>query len=432
MEKKTNIKKYLIITCGIFLIYILIFSLYNWITYLSETRNYVFVTKWGSRGKEDGQFGGLSPTYFQITDEAIEKLKNKLNSKKLKILESLRHTEYHGEKLKDILLNVDFEIYEIDIIFKESALYKPSDIYLNGPNKIAVDKMGNIYVGDYYNHRIQKFDSNGNFITKWSPKDEDGRFRGLDGMTADLEGNIYILMNEQVQKFDSDGNLITKWGSKGKEDGQFIVAIGIATDPEGYIYVLDLSGYIQVFNERGHFIRKWPLYKELCRGKDTNSHKGFANNIAIDKNGNVFVTIFEKEYLRAGFPFGNGKNELLEIPFTNRHFRYNLFGPGVIKYSLSGKYLAKWGKSGDFESTSGISTDLKGNVFVLDGRDNSVKKINSKGWFITEFGGEYGFISSKDGEFSHPTDIAVDSEGNVYVVDSGNQRIQKFAPNPNF
>lgn len=54
--------------------------------------------------------------------------------------------------------------------------------------------------------------------------------------------------NNRVQKFDSDGNFITKWGSEGSGEGQFNRPLGISVDSEGNVYVVDTGNYrIQVF-----------------------------------------------------------------------------------------------------------------------------------------------------------------------------------------
>jgi DNA-binding beta-propeller fold protein YncE len=70
-------------------------------------------------------------------------------------------------------------------------------------------------------------------------------------MAVDSSGNVYVGdfgENNRVQKFDSNGNFITKWGSSGSNDGQFLDPLGIAVDSTGNVYVVD-SGHsrIQVF-----------------------------------------------------------------------------------------------------------------------------------------------------------------------------------------
>ncbi len=72
---------------------------------------------------------------------------------------------------------------------------------------------------DQGNNRIQKFDSNGKFITKWgSLGNGNGQFNGTGGIATDAStGNVYVgdSDNNRVEKFDSNGKFITKWGSLG-------------------------------------------------------------------------------------------------------------------------------------------------------------------------------------------------------------------------
>jgi YD repeat-containing protein len=116
----------------------------------------------------------------------------------------------------------------------------------DGPHGVAVDSSEYVYVAEIYNTRIQKFDSNGAFITKWgSSGTGNGQFYGLEaegphGVAADLSGNVYVAdtSNHRIQKFDSNGTFITKWGSYGYEvDGQFYYPRGIAVDSSGNVYV---------------------------------------------------------------------------------------------------------------------------------------------------------------------------------------------------
>ena len=73
---------------------------------------------------------------------------------------------------------------------------------------------------------MQKFDSEGNFITKWgTPGSGDGQFTRPGDIAVDSEGNTYVTDqgNNRVQKFDSEGNFITKWGSKEAVKGNLLI-----------------------------------------------------------------------------------------------------------------------------------------------------------------------------------------------------------------
>jgi tripartite motif-containing protein 71 len=122
----------------------------------------------------------------------------------------------------------------------------------NGPEGIAVDSLGNVYVTDYVNDLVQKFDSNGAFITKWgSSGSGDGQFNGPEGIATDSSGNVYVtdFNNHRIQKFDSNGAFITKWGSWGLGEGKFNGPNYIAVDSLGNVYVTDYNNNrIQVFS----------------------------------------------------------------------------------------------------------------------------------------------------------------------------------------
>ncbi len=69
---------------------------------------------------------------------------------------------------------------------------------------VAVDKANNVFVVDRGNDRVQKFDSNGNFITKWeSTGSGDGQFESPIGITVDSKGIVYVVDggNSRVQYF---------------------------------------------------------------------------------------------------------------------------------------------------------------------------------------------------------------------------------------
>src|SRR5213592_803022 len=86
---------------------------------------------------------------------------------------------------------------------------------LRSPWGVATDGSGNVYVADSGNHRIQKFDANGTFLTAWgSPGSGDGQFRGPEGVATDASGHVYVTdyYGGRIQKFDANGTFLTAWG----------------------------------------------------------------------------------------------------------------------------------------------------------------------------------------------------------------------------
>ena len=75
-----------------------------------------------------------------------------------------------------------------------------------------------VYVADSDNNRIQKFDSDGKFITKWGPEVAGAGDEQFSPMyiAVDSSGNVYISDDaNRIWKLDSNGTFITKWGSNG-------------------------------------------------------------------------------------------------------------------------------------------------------------------------------------------------------------------------
>jgi streptogramin lyase len=152
------------------------------------------------------------------------------------------------------------------------------------PEGIAIDSSGNVYVADR-NNRIQKFDSNGEFITKWGSSGNDtGQFDLPSKIAIDSIDNIYVsdIGNKRIQKFDSNGNYLGIWGSKDIKDGQFYYG-RINIDYSDNVYLTIGDGWIQKFDKNGNFITKWGGYGNGTGQFDKPS------DIAVDSYDNVYV-----------------------------------------------------------------------------------------------------------------------------------------------
>jgi DNA-binding beta-propeller fold protein YncE len=118
------------------------------------------------------------------------------------------------------------------------------------PSGVACDKAhGWIYVADSGNHRIQKFDTAGNYLLEWSRPGavEDSWFRGI---CVDPEGRVFVTetRDNAVHVFDSNGALLTEFGLPGEWPDESRSLRGIAADASGAIYVTDsLNHRVQKF-----------------------------------------------------------------------------------------------------------------------------------------------------------------------------------------
>jgi streptogramin lyase len=94
--------------------------------------------------------------------------------------------------------------------------------------------------------------------------------------------------------------------------------------------------------------------------------------------------------------------------------------------------VTTWGSAGSangqFKGPGGIAVDGRGNVYVADSGNDRVESFTSTGILSNGWGG----TGSGDGQFSYPRGVAVDASGNVFVADVGNDRIQKFTSSGTF
>jgi hypothetical protein len=268
------------------------------------------------------------------------------------------------------------------------------------PLFVAVDDVGSVYVTDNGNHRVQKFDANGNHIGGWgSYGPADGQFnapRGIaffDGNEADPANYVYVVdsLNHRVQKFSTTGALITKWGTMGTGDGEFMVPSGIAVGPSGAVYVGDMSHHrIQKFSPTGAFLGKW--------GSNGTGDGQFVSpqGIAVDAQERVYVA-------DAGYP------------------------SRVQVFSAGGSHLGTWTSFGTGTyspfTASGVAVGQNGDVYVSDMSNfQRVLQFTATGTPIADWS---VYVNGEAGGPS-PFGLAVAWTGDLYVADMANHCVKKF------
>ncbi len=277
------------------------------------------------------------------------------------------------------------------------------------PSGVAVDKAGNVYVGDSGNYHVKKFDAEGRLITQWgSPGQGDGQFNTIASVKVDGSGIVYVFDTDspkgqynRIQKFTPYGQFVGKLERKTPDADTVKLPIDLATDNEGNILVLAVdyrpdtnrtyTVRIEKYSPSGEFISQW--------GAEAGSGDGQLqkpNALAVDAEGNVYIT-----------EIANGR---------------------VQKFDSSGKFLTKWGTSwavlgeGDGRFRGGarsIAIDRTGDLYVLD--VNSVQKFTPTGEFRARW--------KTKGQMARR--LAVDSHSNLYVTHENSHAVTKLDPNGN-
>jgi hypothetical protein len=189
---------------------------------------------------------------------------------------------------------------------------------------VAVDSAGNVYVADNYNDTIRKVTPDGMVTTlaglAGSHGSADGtgsaaQFDGPESVAVDSAGNVYVAdsYNDAIRKVTPDGVVTTlagQPGSWGSADGtgsaaQFDLPSGVAVDSAGNLYVADLgNGTIRKVTAGGVVT----TLADLAGSSGSNDGVGSAarfsgpRGVAVDSAGNVYVAEYDNSTIRIGTP----------------------------------------------------------------------------------------------------------------------------------
>jgi DNA-binding beta-propeller fold protein YncE len=229
------------------------------------------------------------------------------------------------------------------------------------------------------------------------------------------ENNFGMRVNRIRLGGRGDEELLAEFCKWGERNGESTWPFGVAVDRQNRVYVSDeWTNTISVFDAGGNFLRKWG---EAGSGEGELSRPA---GLVCDRDGNLIVV--------------DAGNNRLQV-FTG-----------------DGKFVAAYGRGGDgqgeFNQPWGITLDKDDNIYVADWKNHRIQKLSPDGRFLMKIG-EYGavpvapnsygvtylgpFISSlpiseypKAGLLNHPTDVAVDPDGDIYVTDWANHRVSIF------
>ena len=307
---------------------------------------------------------------------------------------------------------------------------------LYDPSGLAVDAAGNLYISD--GNRIRAVNVAGT-ITALAGN---GGYRyGGDGgpaiaaslyepscVAVDAAGNLYIAdsINPRIRKVAPAGTIATvagngQYGYSG--DGGPATAASLWT-PKGV--AVDAAGNLYIADSYNHRIRRVTPAGTITTvaGKGTVGYSGDGGpataamlgnprGVAVDAGGSLYIADSYNHRIRRVTPGG-----AITTVAGNGQYGYSGDGGPATTASLNGPW--------------GLAVDAAGSLYIADYFNNRIRKVTPAGTITTVAGnGQQGY--SGDGgpataaSLMSPEGVAVDAAGNLFIADSGNQRIRKVA-----
>ncbi|MFQ5476807.1 MAG: 6-bladed beta-propeller [Nitrosopumilus sp.] len=261
--------------------------------------------------------------------------------------------------------------------------------HFSHPQFIAVGDDGSIYVSDLGNKRVQKFSSNGEYITQWGNSGKQSREFHYPSGIAVSDDSVFVADRDlnRIQKFSTDGEFITEWGEKGIYEGQFFFPNGIAVN-NGIVYVVDTGNQrIQTFSTDGEFISSFGS-SGLGEGQFL-----IVVGIDIDADGNVYVTDRGNSKVEKFDAHG----ELIQsFPFHSSNYNF---------------------------SPEAIAVDPSGEMFIVNSANDRILHLSQDSDLNLNVFDQLGPYPDS---FDIITDITIGINGELLVVDSANHKIQSF------
>ena len=249
----------------------------------------------------------------------------------------------------------------------------------------------------------------------------------VDGVAISPDGEVYIShrSKNRIRKIDKYGFIHTVAGNGiagySGDDGQALKAS--LNFPAGLAF--DSSGNLFIADRNNHRIRRVDTHGIITTVAGNGiADMGGDNGLAIEANLNYPSDIVIDD-----------KNNIFISDRSNNRIRK--INPSGLIFTVVGRGMVGYG--GDFGPAEkailnhpfGIDLDSRGNLYIADRGNNRIRKVDAKGIITTicgdgyhAFGGDYG--PANRASLAYPTDIAADDKGNIYIADRNNNRVRKI------
>jgi DNA-binding beta-propeller fold protein YncE len=258
---------------------------------ISNIRTGALVCKFGECGKDEGRFG--YPTGAAVTSDSSFVIVADYFNKRVQVLR--------------LVVGADGISAHLEFVRSLGSGEGSTEGHLNYPTAVALlqsngGQQETVLVTEEDSHRVSQFALDGTFVGIFAGTGEkgsgDGEFRCPQGITVlGSSGEVAAAdcNNHRVQIFDSEGNYKRQFGTYGKEDGQFFSPVGLTSDAHGNLLVVDSTNRLQVFDPEG---------KHLCTRSDLGLHAGshYQKGIAWSAGGEIAVADAEAHSVRVWSP----------------------------------------------------------------------------------------------------------------------------------
>ena len=313
---------------------------------------------------------------------------------------------------------------------------------MHWPKSVAVDTFGNFYIADAQNNTIRKVNSKGIITTIAGDGFEAGTGSGSysgdgaaatlaqlfdpEGIALDRIGNLYIAdaKNNRVRKVDTSGIIITV---AGMGTAGFLGDGAAATAAELNMpsrVAVDTLGILYIADVNNHCIRKVDISGVISTFAGIGGMAGYsgdgaaANAAKLNNPADVAVDL---------------KGNLFIADQLNECIRK--VDPTGIITTYAGNNTAGFRGDGGAATAAqlfdpeGIVVDTAGNLFISDVGNERIRMVNDTGMITTIAGNGTGAYSGDGGpptaaELWFPQGLAVSRKGNLYIADQGNNRIR--------
>jgi sugar lactone lactonase YvrE len=274
---------------------------------------------------------------------------------------------------------------------------------------VAVDGEGSLYVTHTEPSEIVKITPDGNLHTLWSSTTGEIPY----GIAVDAKGNVFAtVLGSYILKIDAGGKVTTLAGSaeSGDVDGQGAIArfnfpFGIALDKDGNLYVADDFNYkIRKITPDGIVSTLAGSTGGYKDGAGTNAQFGGVTDVALDGEGNVYVT---------------DGNRIRKVTSAGQ--------VSTVAGSTPG-YLDGTTANARFNGLSGIVIDAAGNLYVCDPENYVVRRITPDGTVATVAGSIPGNVDGpgSSAQFDYLLGITMNAGGAFYLTQSDGGPIRKI------